>query len=149
LVLHVGGMSHLLITALIVIGLGGFAAADQISVTAARAEDARVVQLALDKWAASRQLDETRRADVGVVRVEVEAGGGDTTVVAELTATVSDGRNEMRSVIASSARVIVPAAELRAKGLPKVRHDALLAATQALQPKLAAQLGSATLVAKR
>jgi len=149
MVLPVEGMSRLLVSLLIVLSLRGFAAADQIIVTADRAEDAAVVQQALDRWAAGRQLDAARRADVGVVRLVIESIGADTSIVAELTAAVCDGRSEMRSVLSSSARVTVRAGELRAKGLPTFRREALLSATEALLPKLAAELGAPTQVAER
>ncbi|MBA3462486.1 MAG: hypothetical protein H0T46_21165 [Deltaproteobacteria bacterium] len=146
-------MSRLILAIVMVIGMGRLAAAERIAVTAVdrsqsglteaeRTANADTVKRALVVWADAEGIDGNRRLDVGVVRMSVEPGDEAITIVAELRLGVSDAQGRIVSLVSGSASVAVPSAAYRAKNLPKLRREALLAATMAMLPKLRPQLTS-------
>ena len=144
----------MILAIVLVAGLGSVAAADRLAVTATdrspsglteaeRTANAETVKRALVIWADTESIKTDRRLDVGVVRMSIEPGDEEISIVAELRLGVSDARGQILSVVAGSATVAVPSASYRAKNLPKLRREALLAATMAMVPKLRAHLNAA------
>lgn len=147
-------MGRLILAAVMVIGMGSFAAADRIAVTAVdrsesglteaeRTVNADTVKRALVVWADAESIDADRQLDVGVVRLSMELGDEEIAVVAELRLGVSNPQGQILSVVSGSASVAVPSHAYRAHNLPKLRREALLAATMAMLPKLRVHLSSA------
>ena len=147
-------MGRLILAVVMVIGMGSFAAADRIAVTAVdrsqeglteaeRTVNAETVKRALIIWADAESIAADRQLDVGVVRLSMELGDEEIAVVAELRLGVSDPQGQIVSVVSGSASVAVPSRAYRASNLPKLRKEALVAATMAMLPKLRAHLNAA------
>jgi hypothetical protein len=146
-------MGRMILAIVMVVGMGSFAAAERIAVTAAdrsdlsteaeRTVNAETVRRALVVWAEAEAVDVDRQLDVGVVRLSMELGDEEISIVAELRLGVSDPQGQILSVVAGSASVAVPNRAYRAQNLPKLRKEALVAATMAMLPKLRAHLSGA------
>ena len=148
-------MGKLLLAVAMVCGwMAGVASADQIVVTstdqsesgltdADRKTNAETIKHVLDTWVESESLEADRQIDVGVVQLSVDPGDQDVSVLAELRIAVSDDHGQMVSVLSGTSKVSVPATTYRARNLPKLRREALIAATQAMLPKLRAHLHAA------
>ncbi len=143
---------------LLAIGLcawvAGSATADGVVVTSSdqsesgqpaadRQANAETVKRVLDRWVVSESLVADRQIDVGVVRLAVEPGDLELAVTAELRIAISDGRGQLVSVVSGTAKVSMRSASYRARILPTLRTEALVAAVQAMLPKLRAHLHAA------
>jgi hypothetical protein len=147
-------MGRLILAVVMVIGMGSFAAAERLAVTAVdrsdsglteaeRTVNADTVKRALVVWADAESIDVDRRLDVGVVRLSMELGDEEIAVVAELRLGVSNPQGQIVAVVSGSASVAVPNHAYRAHNLPKLRKEALVAATMAMLPKLRIHLHGA------
>ena len=130
------------------------AAADRIVVTstdqsesglgeADRKANAETVKGVLDAWVAGESLAPDRQIDVGVVSLTVDPGDDEVRVIAELRIAISDEHGQMVSVVSGTSKVAMPSHAYRAGNLPKLRTEALIAATEAMLPKLRAHLHAA------
>lgn len=148
------GMSRWMI-AIVVLGiLGSSARAERICVTASdqsesgladldRKANADTVKRVLDLWVADQNLEADRQIDVGVVKLTVDPAEDQTSVLVELRFAVSDDHGQMVSVLSSTSKVTLPGRTTRARSLPKLRREAIVAATQAALPKLRQHLHAA------
>jgi hypothetical protein len=107
---------------------------------AERTVNAETVKRALIVWADAESIDADRQLDVGVVRLSMELGDEEIAVVAELRLGVSNPQGQIVSVVSGSASVAVASHAYRAHDLPKLRKEALIAATLAMLPKLRVHL---------
>jgi hypothetical protein len=150
-VLTTVGMSKLLLALVLCAWMGSFAAADRIVVTstdqsesglpdADRKANAETIKHVLDAWVEDQSLAADRQIDVGVVKLAVDPGDENVSVQVELRFAISDDHGQMVSVLSGTSKVSVPARTFRTKALPRLRREALIAATQAVLPKLRTHL---------
>ncbi|CAN5785157.1 hypothetical protein BH11MYX3_BH11MYX3_27170 [soil metagenome] len=147
-------MRHLVLAAVLCAWMAGSANADGVVVTSSdhsesglpeadRQANAETVKRVLDRFVETESLAADRQIDVGVVRLSVEPGDVELAVTAELRIAISDGRGQLVSVVSGTAKVSMPSAAYRARILPTLRSEALVAAVQAMLPKLRAHLHAA------
>ncbi len=133
-------MGRLLVAILLCAWMPGSARADQVMVSTPDQSDAATLKRLLDRFVESESLATDRQIDVGVVRLEVEPGDVELAVVAELRIAISDPRGQLLTVVSGTAKVSMPSASYRARILPTLRTEALVAAAEAMLPKLRAHL---------
>jgi hypothetical protein len=147
-------MRSLLLATVLCAWMAGFATADGVIVTSSdhsesgqpevdRLANAETVKRVLDRFVETESLAADRQIDVGVVRLSVEPGDLELAVTAELRIAISDGRGQLVSIVSGTAKVSIPSDAYRARILPTMRTEALVAAVQAMLPKLRAHLHAA------
>ena len=147
-------LSRLLLATVLCGWMAGAAAADRIVVTSTdqsesglsdsdRRANAETIKHVLDVWVENESLETDRQIDVGVVSLTVDPGDAEVIVLAELRIAISDVHGQLVSVVSGTSKVSIPCRTYRAAALPKLRTEALIAATQAMLPKLRAHLHTA------
>ena len=134
------GTSRFWVALVIVAGLGSAARAEKIAVATDRSESAETVKRVLDVYLEAEAPTADRRIDVGVVKLADDNAAGEVTVTAELRMSISDTKGRIVSVLTGSSKVSVEARTYRATRLPGMRREALIAATQAMVPRIRASL---------
>lgn len=133
------GNSRIWVALVIVAGLATSARAEKISVATDRSESAETVKRVLDILLESDSAPADRRIDIGAVRLADNTAAGEVSVTAELQLSISDKRGIV-SVLTGSSKVSVTSRTYREARLPGMKREALIAATQAMVPKLRAHL---------
>lgn len=132
------GNARFWVAMVIVAGLGSAARAEKIAVATDRSESAETVKRVLDIYLETEAPGTDRKIDVGVVRLADDAAAGEVSVTAELRLSISDTKGRIVSVLTGSSKVSVEARTYRAARLPGMKREALIAATQAMVPRLRA-----------